>query len=235
MPKVHCRRMPVVADNLRFINKDEKTGIAKISGYAVKWDSINYHGEKFIRGAFAEVCAAFAAGTKKIHAYYNHGWRLWYVDAQLAMRIGKHTVLKEDEVGLYVELEFTPGLAIARDVAAMVQHGTVDGFSIAFYPVGDLDYDDKGTHVEIRRADMYEISVVDEPSDDAARVINDQTIQEIESEDDAEEFLRSLGLAGDYSKKLIARLTDVHKPKEVTPQKSDHKADPLAFLDKLEV
>ena len=41
MPKVQCRRMPVVADNLRFINKDEKTGIVKISGYAVKWDSIN--------------------------------------------------------------------------------------------------------------------------------------------------------------------------------------------------
>ena len=43
MPKVQCRRMPVVADNLRFINKDEKTGIVKVSGYAVKWDSINYH------------------------------------------------------------------------------------------------------------------------------------------------------------------------------------------------
>ena len=226
-----CRRMPVVADNLRFINKDEKTGIVKISGYAVKWDSINYHGEKFIRGAFAEVCAAFAAGTKKIHAYYNHGWRLWYVDAQLAMRIGKYTVLKEDEVGLYVELEFTPRLAIASDVTAMVQHGTVDGFSIAFFPIGDLDYDDKGTHIEIRRADIYEISVVDEPSDDAARVINDQTIEAIESEDDAEELLRSLGLAGDYSKKLIARLTDVHKPKENPPPKTE--PDPLAFLDQI--
>ena len=66
MPKVQCRRMPVVADNLRFINKDEKTGIVKISGYAVKWDSINYHGEKFIRGAFAEVCAAFAAGRVQL-------------------------------------------------------------------------------------------------------------------------------------------------------------------------
>ncbi len=63
-----------------------------------------------------------------------------------------------------------------------------------------MDYDDKGTHIEIRRADIYEISVVDEPSDDSARVINDQTIEAIESEDDAEEFLRSLGLAGDLSK-----------------------------------
>lgn len=235
MPKVHCRRMPVVADNLRFINQDEKTGTVKISGYAVKWDSINYHGEKFIRGAFAEVCAAFKAGTKKIHAYYNHGWRLWYVDARLAMRIGKYTMIQEDDIGLYVELEFTPGLSIASDVAAMVQHETVDGFSIAFYPIGDLDYTDKGTHVEIRRADVYEISIVDEPSDDAARVINDQTIEAIESEDDAEELLRSLGLSGDYSKKLIARLSDVHKPKQDSPSKTEQKEDPLAFLDQIPV
>lgn len=222
--------MPVLVDNLRFINRDEKTGAIKISGYAVKWDSINFHGEKFIRGAFAEVCAAFAAGTKKIHAYYNHGWRMWYVDAQLAMRIGKYTVLKEDDVGLYIELEFTPGLQIANSVAAMVQHGTVDGFSIAFYPVSDLDYDDKGTHVEIRRADMYEISVVDEPSDDAARVINEETIQAIESNDDAEAILRSLGLHGEYATKFLTRLTDVHKPKD--EPKTEPKKDPFSFLDK---
>lgn len=230
LPKVLCRRMPVTVDNLRFINKDEKTGAVKISGYAVKWDSINYHGEKFIRGAFAEVCAAFAAGTKKIHAYYNHGWRMWYVDAQLAMRIGKYTVLKEDDVGLYIELEFTPELQIANNVAAMVRHGTVDGFSIAFYPVSDLDYDDKGTHVEIRRADMYEISVVDEPSDDAARVINEETIQAIESDDDAEAILRSLGLHGDYAAKFLTRLTDVHKPKDEA--QIEHKKDLFSFLDK---
>ena len=230
LPKVHCRRMPVVAENLRFINKDEKTGIVKISGYAVKWDSINYHGEKFIRGAFAEVCAAFAAGTKKIHAYYNHGWRLWYVDAQLAMRIGKYTVIKEDDVGLYIELEFTPSLPIAESVAAMVRHGTVDGFSIAFYPANDIDVVDKGSYVEIKRADMYEISVVDEPSDDAARVISEEAIQAIKSDDDAEAILRSLGLHGDYAEKFLTRYTDIHKPKE--DPAPEPKTDPFAFLDK---
>jgi phage head maturation protease len=76
LPKVQCRRMPIGAENLRFI-QDDKTGAVKVSGYAVKWDSINFYGEKFIRGAFAEVCAAFAAGTKKVHAYYNHGWRMY--------------------------------------------------------------------------------------------------------------------------------------------------------------
>lgn len=227
LPKVQCRRMPIAVDNCRFINKDEKTGIVKISGYAVKWDSVNYYGEKFIRGAFAEVCAAFTAGTKKVHCYYNHGWRQWFVDSRLPMRVGKITQLKEDETGLYIEIEFTPGLSIAQDVAAMVVHGTIDGFSIAFYPPNSLDMEDKGTHIEIKRADIYEISVVDEPADNAARIINDEAIDAIETQDEAEELIRSMGFPGDYAKKLMARLSGMQiLDKESAPQK-----DPLAWLD----
>ena len=113
----------------------------------------------------------------------------------------------------------------------MVRHGTVDGFSIAFYPVSDLDYDDKGTHVEIRRADMYEISVVDEPSDNAARVINDETIEAISSDEDAASVLRSVGLHGEYATKFLARLADVHKPDDEI--KDEPKKDPFAFLDQV--
>ncbi len=229
LPKVQCRRMPVTVDNLRFINKDDKTGIVRISGYAVKWDSVNYYGEKFIKGAFAEVCAAVSAGTKKVHCYYNHGWRQWYVDSRMGMRVGKITELKEDDTGLYLEIEFTPGLSIAQDVAAMVVHETIDGFSIAFYPPNSLDMEDKGTHVEIKRADLYEISVVDEPADSAARVLSDETIAAIETEEDAEELLRSMGLHGDYAKKILSRLNDVAQPKNI--QKLEPKSDPLAFLD----
>lgn len=225
LPNVQCRRMPIEVTEFRS-KKDEKTGAVVISGYAVKWDSINYYGEKFIRGAFAEVCAAVAAGTKKVHAYYNHGWRMYWIDSQMALRIGKYKVLKEDEIGLYVEFEFTPGLVWAQQIAAMVEHETVDGFSIAFYPPSPMDVDDKGTHIEIRRADLYEISIVDEPADDAARVINDDLIQSIESEADAETILRNMGL-GDYANKLITRLNEVHKP-VVEPEP---KKDLFDFLD----
>lgn len=230
LPKVQCRFIPAAAAECRFVKKDAKTGAVTVSGYAVKWDSINYYGEKFLRGAFAEVCAAFAAKTKKVHNYYNHGWRLWFVDAQLAMRIGKITKLQEDEQGLYLEVELTPGLPIAESVAAMVQHGTVDGFSIAFYPPNDIDVEDKGSHREIKRADLYEISIVDEPADGAARIINEDVINAIESDDDAAELLRSI-LPGGYAEMLLDRLADVNKPKETPPPKKD----PFAFLDNYQV
>jgi HK97 family phage prohead protease len=225
LPKVQCRRMPIGAENLRFI-QDDKTGAVKVSGYAVKWDSINFYGEKFIRGAFAEVCAAFAAGTKKsMHIITMAG--VCIVDSLMALRIGKYTVLKEDDIGLYLELEFTSGLYWAQQVAAMVKHETVDGFSIAFYPPNPMDIEDKGTHVEIKRADIYEISVVDEPADSAARIINDDAIDSIKTEDDAEELIRSMGFPGDYAKKLMARLSGMQKPHEEPVSKKDH----LAWLD----
>lgn len=222
LPKVQCRRMPVTVDNVRsVVNTD--TGRVTVSGYAVKWDSINYYGEKFVKGAFADVCAQFAAGQKPVHAYYNHGWRHWFVDAALAMRVGKWLELAEDDTGLYVKLELTPGLPIADAVAAMVQHGTVDGFSIAFYEPQSQNVIDKGAYVEIVKADIYEISVVDEPADDAARVIDDDAIAEIQTEDDALAMMRSI-LPNGYADKLLARLAEVQKPAEKKP-------DPFAWLD----
>lgn len=228
LPNVQCRRLPVGAQNFRFIEKDNKTGVVKVSGYAVKWESVNYYSEQFVRGAFAEVCAAFLAKTKHVHVYYNHGWRLWYVDARLAMRVGKITTLKEDDTGLYLEIEFTPGLSIADDVAAMIRHGTVDGFSIAFYPVSDLDCENIGTHTLIKRADIYEISVVDDPADDAARVITDDSIDQLDNLADAEQMIRNI-LPGQKGENFLTRLKELSESNEKPNEKPY--VSPLSFLD----
>ncbi|WP_461949100.1 hypothetical protein ACOKPE_05320 [Acinetobacter baumannii] len=78
----------------------------------------------------------------------------------------------------------------------------------------------------ILKADIYEISVVDEPADEAARVINNETIDSLETIDDAESLLRSI-LPGGYGEKLLSRLADIQKPVE----KPNPKPDPFAFLD----
>lgn len=92
-----------------------------------------------------------------------------------------------------------------------------------------MDMDDKGTHVEIKRADLYEISVVDEPADDSARVISEDSINNLESSSDAAELLRSFGLYGDYADKLISRLSEFANQTE--SQVPEPKKDPLAWLD----
>lgn len=231
MPKVSCRRMPAKDMQLRFV-QPEKTGQPiKFSGYAVKWKSVNYYGEQFVRGAFADLIAAFMAGTKKVHMYYNHGWRYRDWIPEQALRIGKWTLLKEDDEGLYVEGELTPGLSLANDVGAMLQHETIDGLSVAFYPAASIDTEQLADRILIKRVDVYEISPCDDPADDSARILNDDAINAVETDDDAAALLRSMGIVGGYADKLISRFKAISTSNPALANKYQQENDPLAFLD----
>lgn len=222
-PNVQCRFMQLSPENVRFVAPAKVGDPVKFGGYAVRWESVNTHGEQFAKGAFADVINAVNAGTKKLHMYYNHG----YLDIFSAqkIRIGKWVKIVEDDTGLLVEGELTPNLALSNDVAAMLAHGTVDGLSIAFYQPNPMDYEDQGDKVVINRVDLYEISVVDEPSDRSAR-ITEQDVEEIETIDDAENMLRGVGFNDSMINTLIARLS-----KQDKPPTSPKPADALAFLD----
>lgn len=223
-PNVQCRFVQLSPENVRFVPPANAGEPVKFSGYAVRWASINTHGEQFLRGAFAEVISLFNAGTKKLHMYYNHSY-LSFLSLN-SYRIGKWTSITEDDTGLLVEGELTPNLSVSSDVAAMLAHGTVDGLSIAFYNPAPMDYEELGDKVLIKRVDLYEISVVDEPSDRNAR-ISEQDVEEIETVDDAENMLRSIGFNDSMISTLIARLSNQPKPE---PAPAD---DPFAFLDAL--
>lgn len=75
--------------------------------------------------------------------------------------MGKWVKLEEDDTGLKVTGELTAGLSIAEDLKAMMAHGTVDGLSMVSCP--PMDYEEQADRIIIKRADLYEISVVDEP------------------------------------------------------------------------
>ena len=230
MPKVSCRRMPTKDMQLRFVKPAQAGGATTFSAYAVKWDSVNYYGEQFVKGAFADLINAFLAGNKKVHMYYNHGWRYGDWSPSQAVRIGKWTVIKEDDIGLYVEGELTPNLSLANDVAAMIAHGTVDGLSIAFYEPAPMDVEELPDRLLIKRVDIHEISLCDDPADSAARVLNDDAIAAVETDDEAAAMLRSLGIMSGYAEKLISRFKSLNKVDSPEPPPTP-KADPLAFLD----
>lgn len=209
-PDVQCRRIDIKPGELRFTPPTSAGQPFRFEGYAVKWATTNAHGERFAKGAFADLIAS----GKTIHMYYNHGYMDWFTGAN-ARRIGKWISLTEDDTGLLVVGELTPGLTLAGDVAAMLQHGTVDGLSIAFFDPNPMDVmqDMTGTTV-INRVDLYEISVVDDPSDATARITaTGEAIANIDSTRSAADFLRNLGLARVDADALLARLDDVlHEP-----------------------
>lgn len=209
-PDVQCRRMQIVPSELRFTAPTQDGAPYTFEGYAVKWETVNSHGERFEKGAFADVIAS----GKQVHMYYNHGYMDWFSGAN-ARRIGKWVELLEDDTGFLVKGELTPNLSLASDVGAMLQHGTVDGLSIAFYEPNPMDVmqDATGSRV-IRRIDLYEISVVDEPSDQTARITpTTEAINAVRNADDANNLLINMGLSRVDADLLLARLDDVlHVP-----------------------
>lgn len=189
------RAAPPTGLQLRFVPAATPDQPATFSGYAVKWDSINSHGEQWVRGAFAESIAAFDAG-EPIHLYYNHG-HMTICPSALSVRVGKWTKLFEDDVGLYCEGELTPGLSSAQMLGAMMRHGTVDGLSVCFFEPApeDVQIIDQGdtAYMLIRRARLYEISVVDEPSDRDAR-LTDEQINAVAGTEQGARMLAALGI-----------------------------------------
>lgn len=205
------RLLPMNDSNIRFVQGKNPRATYQFTGYAVKWDSVNTYGEQFARGAFAELISQVKAQVKSVYMYYNHGWRD-FVDTPIRRRIGKWVRLEEDDIGLKVTGELTANLAIAEDVKAMMAHGTIDGLSICFYPVAPMDYDEQDDRIIIKRADLYEISIVDEPSDRAARIESDHSIDAIESEADATRMLSAFGMSEAQARSFIGKLDDILHP-----------------------
>lgn len=225
MQNVEMRFMPFQDLQLRAEPDQDPNKPYQFSGYAVKWESINSHGEKFAKGAFADFINAVKAGSHKCHMYYNHGWSFVYVNPTFAMRIGKWIEFEEDDIGLRVMGEITPGMSLANDVAAMIRHETVDGLSICFFQPNEMDVEYIEDYVFIKRVSVAEISVCDEPSDRNAR-LTDTDIRNIESEDDLKQFLKRFNFDDDATEQLIQRVKSFVKDAEPEPPKSN----PLAWI-----
>lgn len=175
----------------------------KFSGYASVFGGVDSYGDTIVKGAFESTLRT--NGRPKM--FFNHEW---------GMPIGKYLKATEDDHGLLVEGELTPGLSLSADVRAAMKHGTLDGLSIGGY-VKKGDYDETETGRVIRRwSNLMEVSPVVFPADSAARI--DATsvkhggpdlIAEIEACDSIKEFeylLRYVaGLSKGAAKSLTAR------------------------------
>ena len=160
-------------------------GALEFEGYASVFGGVDSYNDTILKGAYAGVLQR----AKRPHMFYNH--RYW------EMPIGKWLELEEDESGLKVKGEFTPGHSVAADVYAAVKHGTIDGLSIGYALTKDDYYiDPNGVRVIKNISELYEISVVTMPADSAARVTLDSVKSEldtIKSLSDAEKILRDAG------------------------------------------
>ncbi|MRW86788.1 HK97 family phage prohead protease [Pseudoduganella sp. FT26W] len=173
------------------------------AGYASVFGGVDSYGDTILKGAYAATLR-----NMKPKMFFNHEWR---------MPIGKYTLLKEDDHGLYVEGELTPGLTLASDVRAAMLHETLDGLSIGgFVKKGDYEETETGRIIH-KWTSLMEISPVVFPADSDARIdmesvkSNDFELElaECRTERDFERLLRDAGLSRKGAAAVASRAKQV--------------------------
>ena len=207
--------------NLKF-----KGDSGTFEGYASKWGGVDSYGDTILKGAFAKTLA-----KTQPKMFWNHEW---------GMPVGKWLDIGEDDTGLFVKGELTPGLTLATDIRAAMKHGTLDGLSIGGFLRKD-GYEEKDGRRTIREwSDLAEISPVAFPADSAARIdLNsvksidfEALVPACKSEKEIERLLRDAGLGKWEAMAIVSRVRAIVKGSD-SPQEAQ--ADQTAqILDRIQ-
>jgi HK97 family phage prohead protease len=189
---VEIKRLPLSALELKF------TEGMKFSGYASAFGLVDSYGDTVQKGAYAET---IQNRERPIRMLYNHGGNV----------IGKWTKFEEDEKGLYVEGELTPGHSKAADVYASMKHGAVDGMSIG-YRVKVYEQLPNERRL-LKQIELVEISIVEEPADLGAKIGEVKSaIEQAKTLKEIETLLRD---AGGFSRNdataLVSRIKSLYQ------------------------
>lgn len=192
-------------------------------GYASRWGGIDTYGDTILKGAFETTLKR--DGKPKM--FYSH-------DSFGGLPIGKWISAKEDDKGLLMEGELTPGLSLSNDVRAALKHGTMDGLSIGGYlKAGDYEGRPDGGRIIKKWSRLIEVSIVAFPADSAARIDLgsvksaelEESICELETIRDFERFLRDAGgLSKGLAEALVSRAKLIFVQGEPEPKPADAKA-----------
>lgn len=129
-----------------------------IEGYACLFGLADLGRDLVLPGAFAASLAR--QGPSGIRLLYQH---------DPAEPLGVWTEAFEDARGLYVRGRLTPGVARARECAALIREGALDGLSIGFKAV-EARTDPRTRLRRLSRIDLWEVSVVTFPMQPGARI-----------------------------------------------------------------
>lgn len=161
-------------------------GFVWFSGYASVFDVQDAYGDIVKRGAFIN-----SLNKRKPILLYQHNTN---------EPIGKIKA-REDDYGLFVDFAILKNLPIGKTAISLVDNDIIDGLSIGYNIIRSTDLPNGGK--ELQELDLYEVSIVTFPANDASRIIN------IEDEDEPMEvgledwvnFLNSVKSFNDLRKK----------------------------------
>lgn len=170
------------------------------SGYGSIFGNVDLKGDVIMPGAYAEVLKSGG----QVPLYVNHGWM------RGDLPVGSWSDLKEDDRGLRGEASLVMQMPSAVNAYWGVKSGLVSGLSVAIIPDSrSVERRNDGARVIHRIKAMKEISIVTDPANESARVMdvkfNDE-LDQIETVRDFERFLRDAGgLSKGAAVALVAR------------------------------
>lgn len=197
-------------DSVQFKFADDKPGV--FSGYASVFNGVDSYGDTIMPGAYK---GTLEGRDRPIQLRWNHWGPV----------IGKWLSIEEDEIGLKVTGELTPGHSVADDAYALLKHGAVTGMSIGYRVKSAMDYPEENRR-ELIEIELIEISIVENPADNAAQISGVKSaINDAESLKEIESILRDVGrFSRADATALVARI------KSLTHGERDAKKDTSALV-----
>lgn len=166
------------------------------SGYGSVFNVVDSYKEVVAPGAFAE-----SLNGRMPSLLWQH---------RSGEPIGVYTAVREDNVGLYVEGKLALKTTRGAEAYELMKMGAITGLSIGFVTRED-SYDKVSGIRTLKKLDLWEVSLVTFPANDAARVSTVKGVETINSLSDAEAYLRDAGgLSRREATALIGRIKSLH-------------------------
>lgn len=130
-----------------------------IEGYASLFGLTDQGGDAVLPGAFGASLARLKAKGDKVRMLWQH---------DPTKPIGVWDEIREDEKGLWVKGRLLPDVAQAREAAALIEAGAIDGLSIGYRTIR-AERDQKGRR-GLAEVELWEVSLVTFPMLPEAKV-----------------------------------------------------------------
>ncbi len=195
----------------------------ELEGYASTFGGVDSYKDTIIPGAYAKTIKGRAPAM-----FINHDSR--------QIPVGDWLHLEEDSTGLLVKGRIDLNHREGPSLFSALERKAMDALSIGFtIPSGGAKENDDGIR-EISEIDLKEISVVNFPADDAARIsIVKAEIELIENFKDLESLLRDAGFSKSAAKVFMSRVKTLSRRDAGEPDKiiNDVTAEMVEIIKKL--
>lgn len=154
------------------------------SGYASVFNTVDSHNDVVEYGAFAHSLKAQKEG-KAVKLLWQH---------RADEPIGFFKAIREDARGLYVEAQLSLDVQRAKEAYSLLKAGALEGLSIGYNAV-EYSIDEATGVRHLNRVDLWEISLVTFPANQAAQVMLVKDAKGVMGL--AGELDRAIGILGD--------------------------------------